>query len=62
MAFWVGSAYGLLGEKDLAFKWIGKAIRLGNENKPYFEADTNLDVLRDDPRFQQLMDKIGKSE
>lgn len=62
MAYWVGSTYALLGDKDLAFKWIGKAIRLGNENKPYFENDTNLDVIRDDPRFQALMDKIGKPE
>ena len=62
MAYWVGSTYALLGDKDLAFKWIGKAIRLGNENKPYFENDTNLDSLRDDPRFQELMDKIGNGE
>lgn len=62
MAYWVGSAYALLGETDLAFKWLGKAVRLGNENKPYFEKDTNLDVLRDDPRFQELLDKMHKSE
>ncbi len=62
MAYWVGSTYALLGEADLAIKWIGKAIRLGNENKPYFMFDTNLDGLRDDPRFQQMMEKLGKSE
>ena len=58
MAYWVGSTYALLGEKDLAFKWLNKAIRLGNQNKPYFETDINLDSLRDDPRFQELMDKM----
>ena len=62
MAYWVGSTYALLGEKDLAFKWLNKAIRLGNQNKPYFETDINLDSLRDDPRFQELMDKMGDRE
>ncbi len=59
MAYWVGSTYAMLGEKDLAFKWIAKAIRLGNENKPYFETDINLDSLRSDPRFAELMEKVN---
>jgi serine/threonine-protein kinase len=62
MAYWVGSTYALLGEKDTAFKWITKAVRLGNENKPYFENDTNLDCIRDDPRFQQMLDKMGNGD
>jgi len=61
MAYWVGSTYALLGDKDLAFKWLGKAVRLGNENKPHFLRDRNLDSLRDDPRWQELIDKMGKN-
>ena len=62
MAYWVGSTYALLGDKDLAFKWLGKAVRLGNENKPHFERDTNLETLRSDPRWQELLDKMDESE
>jgi tetratricopeptide (TPR) repeat protein len=58
-AYWVTSTYALLGEKDLAFKWLGRAIKLGNENKPHFMKDRSLDSLRDDPRFDELMNKIG---
>jgi len=58
-AYWTACAYALLGEKDLAFKWLAKAIKLGNENKPHFMQDRNLDSLRDDPRFDALMSKIG---
>ena len=61
-AFWVGSTYSLLGEKDLAFKWLNKAIKLGNENRPHFEHSKNLDPIRDDPRFAELMAKIGGSK
>jgi serine/threonine-protein kinase len=61
-AFWVGSTYSLLGEKDLAFKWLNKAVKLGNENRPHFEHSKNLDPIRDDPRFAELMAKIGSSK
>ena len=58
MAYWVGSTYSLLGEKDLAFKWLNRAVKLGNENKPHYLRDRNLDPLRDDPRFAELMEKM----
>jgi tetratricopeptide (TPR) repeat protein len=58
MAYWVGSTYALMGDKDLAFKWLGKAIRLGNQNKPHFLRDTNLESLRDDPRWPELIEKL----
>ncbi len=59
MAYWVGSTYAMLGETDLAFKWINKAVRLGNQNKPYFEIDSNLDSIRSDPRWVELMEKAS---
>lgn len=59
MAYWVASTFALLGDKDLAFKWLGRAIKLGNENKPHFLHDKSLDSLRDDPRFDELMSKVG---
>ncbi len=62
MAYWVGSTYALHGDKELAFKWLGKAVRLGNENKPHFEHDSNLASLRDDPRWIELMDKMNNGE
>ncbi|HXF42415.1 MAG TPA: protein kinase [Pyrinomonadaceae bacterium] len=59
IAYWVASAFSLLGEKEMGLKWLARAIRLGNENKPHFLKDKSMDPLRDDPRFQELMDKIG---
>lgn len=61
MAYWVGQTYALVGDKDLAFKWLGKAVKLGNQNKPHFEHDTNLVSLRDDPRWAELMEKIDRN-
>jgi serine/threonine-protein kinase len=62
MAYWVGSTYSILGEKDLAFKWLNRAVKLGNQNKPHFEHDKSLDPLRDDPRFGELMAKVNNGE
>jgi len=61
MAYWVGSTYAMLGDKDLAFKWLNKAIKLGNQNRPYFETDTNLNSIRDDERWKELMEKMEKN-
>ena len=58
MAYWMCEALSQLGEIDEALKWLGKAIKLGNENKPWFETDQTLAPIRTDPRFQQLMNKI----
>lgn len=62
MAYWVGQTYALLGEKDPAFKWLNRAVKLGNENRPRYETDVILDSLRDDPRFEELMAKIGNGD
>jgi predicted Zn-dependent protease len=62
VAYWLASAHALLGEPDEAFTWLGRAIELGNENKPWFEIDSNLDELRGDPRFSELMDRIDRAK
>lgn len=59
MAYWVGCAYSVLGEKDLAFEWLNRAVRLGNENLPLYETDKSLNSIRDDERFEILLKKIS---
>jgi Flp pilus assembly protein TadD len=58
MAYWVGAAYAALDERDLAFKWLERAVKLGNENKPWYENNKCLDSIRSDPRFADLLQKI----
>ncbi|MBV9217382.1 MAG: protein kinase [Acidobacteria bacterium] len=60
-AYWTAQAYALLGDKDLAFKWLNKSVKLGNQNKPHFEHDKHLESLRDDPRWPELMEKLSKN-
>lgn len=60
MAYWVGATYASLGEKDLAFEWLNRAVRLGNENLPFYKTDKSLESLHDDERFKALLDKIKR--
>jgi eukaryotic-like serine/threonine-protein kinase len=59
MAYWLCSAYALLGEIDLSFEWLERAIQLGNENRPWFETDKSITSLRTDSRFTELMKTIN---
>lgn len=62
MAYWAGEAYSQLGEKDLAFKWLNRAVKLGNENKTFYQNDLCLAPLRDDERFAELLEQMGKKD
>jgi tetratricopeptide (TPR) repeat protein len=47
----------LAGDKDRAFEHLQRAKELDTEghSAPYFREDSDLDPLRDDPRFQELL-------
>ncbi len=61
MAYWMTSANAQLGEIDEAFYWMERAIKLGNENRPWYENDKMLAPLRQDPRFAEALNKIEKT-
>lgn len=61
VAYWLASALALVGEREEALDWLERAIKLGNENKPWFESDPNWESLRDDARFRELMSRIDSS-
>jgi serine/threonine protein kinase/tetratricopeptide (TPR) repeat protein len=61
ISYWLASVYALEGEGNLAFEWLERAVALGNENKAWFESDPNWERLRDDSRFQELMQKIERT-
>jgi len=56
--YWLASAYAMEGEHDEAFKWLEKAINLGNENLPWFESNPVWKPLHTDPRFKELMHRV----
>ena len=58
-AFEYVRAYTLLGDKEQAFTWLDKAVQ--ERNGFVFEVRVNpiYDSLRDDPRFQESLRRVG---
>jgi tetratricopeptide (TPR) repeat protein len=51
--------YARLGEKDKAFAWLEKAYEERNEGLTLLKVDARFDNIRSDPRFQDLLRRIG---
>jgi len=48
-----------LGDKDEAFKWLNTAYQEHDPGLPGLKTDFLLDPLRSDPRFAELVHKVG---
>jgi len=63
--FAIGQIYAALGDKDQAFVWLNKAIDEREVIVVYLRAmglsEPSLSSLRDDPRFQLLLQRVGLS-
>jgi serine/threonine protein kinase/tetratricopeptide (TPR) repeat protein len=51
--------YSLLDEKDEAFTWLEKAYRERSSKLTDLKLDPDFDNLRSDPRFTELVNRIG---
>ena len=58
----VAFAYAALGEADVAFEWLEKAYERRSLLLTLIRVEPNLDPLRSDPRFQDLVRRIGFPE
>ena len=51
-----------LGDHDSAFKWLEKAYKERAEGIIYLKVEPKFDPLRDDPRFEDLLRRLGVPE
>ena len=58
-AYLIASLYADLGEKDQAFQWLNTAYYERDRLMLGLKADFPLDSLRSDPRFAELVRKVG---
>ncbi len=58
--YMIASIYAGLGDQDSAFEFLTKAYDERSADLPYFlKADLRMDTLRSDPRFQDLVNRMG---
>jgi adenylate cyclase len=55
----IATLYTRAGMPDEAMDWFDKALEAHDSNMPYLTVDPIFDDLRDNPRFVQLLKKIG---
>jgi hypothetical protein len=58
-AEFLAAAYGMLGDRDEAFRQLDLALEQRSAGLIYLHLDPLYDPLRDDPRFSVLVEKIG---
>ncbi len=58
----VAYVYAALGEADTAFEWLEKSYERRSLQLTWIQVDRGLDPLRSDPRFQDLLRRIGLPE
>jgi tetratricopeptide (TPR) repeat protein len=51
-----------LGDKDRAFEWLDKAYDQRAADLPWIKADPRMDPLRSDPRYKELLLRMGLPE
>ena len=57
-AHFIASAYARMNNPEQAVHWLQQAVDTGLPCYPLFEQDSNLDPVRQDPRFIALMQKL----
>jgi TolB-like protein/Tfp pilus assembly protein PilF len=50
--------YSLAGETDLAINALEKAVTEGQRNADWARQDSDLDNIRDDPRFEKILERM----
>jgi TolB-like protein/Flp pilus assembly protein TadD len=53
--------YAGLGDRDQAFAWLEKSLAAHDKGMTYLKIDPCLDPLRNDPRFRDLIRRVGLS-
>ncbi|HVY60832.1 MAG TPA: redoxin domain-containing protein [Planctomycetota bacterium] len=51
----IACAYALKGEKDRAIDWFAQALERGFNDETHIEQDHDLDAIRQEPRFKEVM-------
>ena len=55
-------SYALTGAKDKALDSLVRAVDLGYQDLEHLQSDRDLAVLKDDPRYQKLLNRLNAAQ
>jgi hypothetical protein len=55
----IARVYTALGDRDMAMNWLNKAVERKSFSVWFIRVDPFFDALHEDPRFQELLQRIG---
>ncbi|HEY4049559.1 MAG TPA: hypothetical protein VGM27_22065 [Acidobacteriaceae bacterium] len=58
-AYEIALVYAGIGEKDEAFAWLEESYGVRDKGLTYLRIEPCLDPLRSDPRFHELVRRVG---
>jgi len=58
-AFFIAAQYGIAGDKEKALEWLTRAVRMKGSNDWFSLRSPAFDFMRADPRFQDLLRRLG---
>ena len=61
-ALWIAAIYAGLNDKDRVFDWLDKAYEERFEVLTFINISPFFYPVRDDPRFDELLEKVGLSD
>jgi tetratricopeptide (TPR) repeat protein len=56
--FEIGKTYARAGMVDEALRWLDRAVEYGSYEITHLAFRPDFDVLRDDPRFEDLLERV----
>jgi hypothetical protein len=61
-SFYLAMIYAQLGEINLAFEWLDKAYQDHDVEMYWLKVEPPFEPLHHDPRWQEMLDKVGFPE
>jgi tetratricopeptide (TPR) repeat protein len=58
-ALQAAEVYAVVGDTTKALEWLDRAVRSGDEREDWFRRDPHLASIREQPRFQQILESVA---
>jgi hypothetical protein len=55
----IAYVYNALGDREETFKWLERAIEVGDAKLVFLKIEPKWANLRGDPKFQEIMKRVG---